>query len=73
MSQREFIKLSVEDCDCFLEYESVKDNFIKYKYLSFNKDYSKKLDKKLKKRFKNIFKFSHNDTNKLILLLRKVI
>ena len=24
--------------DCFFEYESVKDNLIKYKYLSCNKD-----------------------------------
>ena len=44
---------------------------IKYKCLSFNKDYSNKLDEKLKKRFKNTFKFSNNDINKFILLLRK--
>ena len=36
-------------CDCFLEYESVKDNLMKYKCLSFNKNYSSKFDKKLKK------------------------
>ena len=51
----------------FLEYESVKDNLIKYKCLSCNKDYSNKLDEK----FKNTFKFSNNDNNKSILLLRK--
>ena len=33
--------------------------------------YSNKLDEKLKKRFKRKFKFSDNDTNKCILLLRK--
>ena len=44
---------------------------IKYKCLSCNKDYSNKLDEKLKKRFKNTFKFSDNDINKFILLLRK--
>ena len=49
-------KIKCKDCDCFLEYESVKDNLIKYKCLSCNKDYSKKLDEKLKNKFKNTFK-----------------
>ena len=64
-------KILCEHCDCFVEYESVKDNLIKYKCLSCDKDYSSKLDKKLKKIFKNTFTFSSNDTNKFILLLRK--
>ena len=64
-------KIKCKDCDCFLEYESVKDNFIKYKCLSCNRNYSNKIDKELKKRFKNTFKFSDNDINKFILLLRK--
>ena len=55
----------------FSWYESVKENFLKYKYLSWNKDYSNKLDEKLNKQFKNTFKFSDNDINKFILLLRK--
>ena len=55
-----FHKIKCKDCDCFLEYESVKDNLIKYKCLSCNKDYSNKLDEKLKKKFKNTFKFSNN-------------
>ena len=46
---------------------------IKYKCLSCNKNYSNKIDEKLKKRFKNTFKFSNNDTNKFMLLLRKVV
>ena len=46
-------------------------HLIKYKCLSCNKDYSNKLDEKLKKRFKNTFKFSNNDINRFILLLRK--
>ena len=50
-------KINCKDRDCFLEYESVKDNLIKCKCLSCNKDYSKKLNEKLKKRFKNTFKF----------------
>ena len=45
----EIHKIKCINCDCFLEYESVKDNLIKYKCLSCNRNYSKKLDKKLKK------------------------
>ena len=64
-------KIKCKDCDCFIEYESVKDNLIKHKCLSCNKNYSNKLDEKLEKRFKNTFKFSNNDISKFILLLRK--
>ena len=53
-------KINCKYCVSFLEYESDKDNLIKYKCLSCNKDYSNKLDEKLKKRFKNTFKFSDN-------------
>ena len=35
--------------------------------------YSKKLNVELKKKFKNTFKFSNNNINKFILLLRKGI
>ena len=61
-----------KDCNCFLDYESVKDNLIKYKCLYCNEDYSKKFDEELKERFKNTFKFSNNYINKFILLLKKV-
>ena len=64
-------KIKCKDCNCFLECESVKDNLMKYKCLSCNNDYSNKIDEELKKRFKNTFKFSNNDINKFILLLRK--
>ena len=64
-------KTKCNDCNCFLEYESVKNNLIKCKCLSCNEDYSKKLDEELKKRFKDTFKFSNNDINKFILLLNK--
>ena len=64
-------KIKCNYCDCFLEYESVKDNLIKYKCLSCNKDYLNNLDEKLEKQFKNTFTFSDNDINKLILLLTK--
>ena len=36
-------KVKCKDCDCFLEYESVKNNVIKHKCLYCNKDYSNKL------------------------------
>ena len=60
-------KIKFKDCDCFLEYESVKGNLIKYKSFSCNKDYSNKLDEKLKKKFKNAFTFSNNAINEFIL------
>ena len=64
-------KINCKDCDCFLEYESVPENLIKYKLLSCNKDYSNMLDERLKKKFSNTFKFSNNDINKFTLLLKK--
>ena len=36
-----------------------------------NKDYSTKFNEELKKKFKNTLKFSNNDINKFILLVRK--
>ena len=68
ISQKEFIKLNVK---IVIEYGSLKDNLIKYRCLSCNKDYSNKLDEKLKRRFKNTFKFSNDDINKFVLLLGK--
>ena len=53
----EIHKCKSKDSDCFLEYESVKENFIKYKCLSCNKDYSNKIDKEWTKWFKKTFKF----------------
>ena len=66
-------KYECKDCNCFLKYENVKDNLIKYKCLSCNKDYSKKLDEELKSKFENLFEFSNNDLNKFISLLTKGI
>ena len=67
----EIHKINCKDCDCFLEYKSVKENLIRYECLSCNKDYSNKLDEKLKKKFKKTFQFFNNDINKFVLLLRK--
>ena len=64
-----FHKTKCKDCDCFLEYESVKGNLIKYKCFSCNKYYSNKIYEKLKKRFRNTFRFSKNDVDEFILLL----
>ena len=40
-------KVKCRDCHCFLEYESVKENLVKYKCLFCKNDYSDKLDEKL--------------------------
>ena len=48
-SKNIFTYIKCKDCDCFLEYESVKDNLIKYKCQSCDKDYSNKIDEELKK------------------------
>ena len=64
-------KVKRNDCDYVLEYGSVIDNSIKYKCTSCNKDYSSKIHEESKKRFKNVFKFSNNDVNKFILLVKK--
>ena len=42
-------KIICKFCEYFLEYESAKDNLIKYKCLSCNADYSKKIDEELKR------------------------
>ena len=66
-------KIKCKDCNCFLDYESVKDNFIKYTCLCYNKDYPKKIGEELKKQFKNIFKFFCCNIRKIVVLLRKVV
>ena len=43
----EIHKSKCKDFACFLENESAKENFIKYKCLSCNKDYSNKIDDEL--------------------------
>ena len=46
--QKDFIQSNV-GCDCFLEYDCVKKNLIKYKFLSCKKDYSNNLYEELRK------------------------
>ena len=50
-------KIKCKDYDCFLEYESVKDNSIKYKWLSCDKGYSNKIDEELKKNLRTNLSF----------------
>ena len=64
-------KIKYKDGNCFLEFTSVKDNLIKYKWLSRNKDYSNKIDEELKKQYKHPIRFYNNNINKFILLLKK--
>ena len=66
-------KVICKDCDCFLEYENVKEHSIKYIRGFCNNDYSNKIDEELKKRLKSTFKFSNNYIIKFILLLRKSV
>ena len=65
--------IKFKDCNYFLEYESFSGNLIKYECLSCDKNYSNKIDDKLKNKFQTTFKFSNNDINYFILLLRKSI
>ena len=53
----EIHQIKCKDCDCFLEYEIVKDNLIKCKCLSCSKVYSYKLDQKFKNEFKKTLFF----------------
>ena len=60
-------KIKCEDCDCFLEYESVKNNSVEYKCTSCNKDYSRKNDEELRKsNLRTYLSFLINDINKFI-------
>ena len=82
---KEFIKLNVntdiiikkcetcgikyKNCECCLEYTSVKDDLIEYKCLCCNMNYHKKFDENLRKNFANAYKFFNQDIKKFILLL----
>ena len=66
-------KIKCKEYVCSLKYERVRNNLIKYKCLSCNKNYLEKLNEELESKFKNTFAFSNNDVNKFILLLRKSV
>ena len=63
-------QINCKNCDFFLEKGSVEDNLIKHKCQPCHKFYSDNLDQELKTWFQ--FKFSSDEVNKFILLLRKV-
>ena len=65
--------IKYKDCECRLEYTSVRDDLIEYKCLRCNKNCQKKFDENLKKQFSNTYQFSIHDTNQFILLLRKIV
>ena len=48
-------KIKCKDCDFFLKTKGVKDNLIKHKCQSCNKDYLNNLDEEFKKLFLNLF------------------
>ena len=50
-------KIKCKDRDCFLEYGSVKDNLIKCKCLTCNKDYPNKIDEDLKSNLRTHLNF----------------
>ena len=60
-------------CNWSLEYQNFKEGLTEYECLICNKNCQIKFNKKLKKRFFNACKFSNNDNNKFILLLRKKV
>ena len=60
-------KIICKNCDFFFEYNRVNDNL----KVLINKNYSNNINEKLKKRFKNTFRFSNNNIDRFILLLRK--
>ena len=43
----ETCRIKYKDCECCLEYTSVKDDLIEYKCLFFNKNYKNKFDENL--------------------------
>ena len=69
---RRIHKTNLKYYNCFFQYESVNENLVNYKFLSCNKNYSKKINENLKTFFKNTFKFL-NDISRFILLLRKFV
>ena len=61
------------ECKSCLEYISVKNIQLMFKYLKCNKDHNKDFNKELINRFLSTHKFCDGDINKFILLLRKGI
>ena len=63
--------IKYKGCKCCLEYTSLKDDLIEYKYLCCNKNYLKNFDENLKSRFADMYKFSNHGINKFIFFCLK--
>ena len=64
-------RIKCKNCNCFLKYENVKNNLMKHKCLSCNKNYSEKFNEELKKKSENTLRFSNSDINKFIFVVKK--
>ena len=62
--------IEYNNCKCFINYTSFKDDLIEYKCLTCNKNCKRKFDEKVKEQIFNTYKFSKHHENKLILLLQ---
>ena len=60
-------------CKSCLEYISIEDNKLIWKFIDCNKNYKLYFNKDLINRFANTYEFCNKDINKFILLLRKWI
>lgn len=60
-----------KDCKSSLEYMTVKDSLLTFKWMDINKAIEKKLDEDLVKRFQNKSKFCDEDSNNFFLMLWK--
>ena len=58
-----------KDCKSSLEYMTVKDSLLTFKWMDINKTIEKKLDEDLVKRFQNKSKFCDEDSNNFFLML----
>ena len=61
------------NCKSCLDYMATKDEQLILRCFECKKNYKKDFNKELIKRFANIYEFCNEDTNKFILLLRKVV
>ena len=59
------------DCKSCLDYMSIKENQLIFRWFEYKKNYEKELNKELIKRFANTYEFCNKDINKFVLLLRK--
>ena len=58
------------NCSSYLEYISIKNGKLLFECFDCKKRYSRKFSKKLAKKFKNTYRFSNEDIDKFMLLLR---